>query len=326
MIDWSSFVSTVRAGKRFALTTHIRPDADAIGSQQTLAEILESLGKEVLLVNGFALPPSLAFLDCKHRHRQLGVDVTAEAVESCDALIVVDTTAWAQLGPMADVVRNTRVKKMVLDHHVTSDDLGADLFKDETAEASGRLVIEAADALGVAITEAIAWPAFAALSTDTGWFRFSSTTAGTYALAGRLVAAGVRPDQLYKLLYENDSLGRLRLMGRALERTQTERDGQLIYTWLTQKDFAEAGASPQDSEDIINETLHVGGTQVAVLWVEQKSGGFKISFRSRCEFDCSAVAKKFGGGGHKKAAGASFAGTFDALKTEVLDAVRAAMP
>jgi bifunctional oligoribonuclease and PAP phosphatase NrnA len=240
-------------------------------------------------------------------------------------LIILDTTAWAQLGAMADVVKSTKALKAVIDHHVSHDDLGAELFKDSEAEATGRLVIDAADQLGVPVGREIAEPAFVALTTDTGWFRFSSTTAGTLRLAARLVEAGATPDRLYKELYENNSHARLQLIGRALMHAQTELDGRLIYTWLDRADFAASGALPSDSEDIINETLAVGGTQVAVILVEQPKGGFKISFRSRCQVDCSRLAEQFGGGGHKKAAGAFLNEPLDVAREKILDAVRAAM-
>jgi len=107
-----------------------------------------------------------------------------------EVLVILDTTAWAQLGAMADVVKNTKALKVVIDHHVSHDDLGAELFKDSDAEATGRLVIDAADQLGVPVGHEIAEPSFVALTTDTGWFRFSSTTAGTLRLAARLVEAG----------------------------------------------------------------------------------------------------------------------------------------
>ena len=325
MIPWPRFIEIVRAHRRFVLTTHIRPDGDALGSELAMAEILESLGKDVVMCNDFAVPPNLRFLDPGQKHRQLGVDVSAEQLVDREVLIILDTSAWAQLGAMADVVKNTKALKVVFDHHVSGDDLGAEVLKNSTAEATGRLVVEAADQLGVAIGANIAQPAFVALATDTGWFRFSSTTADTLRLAARLVEAGAHPDQLYKELYENDTHARLQLIGQAFVHTQTELAGRLIYTWLNQSDFAASGALPSDSEDIINMTLAVGGTQMAVILVEQATGGFKVSFRSRCEVDCSAVAARFGGGGHKKAAGAFLDEPLDIAREKVLDVVREAM-
>jgi bifunctional oligoribonuclease and PAP phosphatase NrnA len=324
MIDWSSFVEIVRSHERFVLTTHIRPDGDALGSELALLRVLESFGKDVTTCNAFAVPPNLLFLDPEKRSKQLGVDISAEQLADREVLIVVDTSAWAQLGAMADVIKNMKPPqiKLVIDHHVSSDNLGAVEFKNSEAEATGRLIVEAADALGVPLDKKIAEAAFIALTTDTGWFRFSSTTADTLRVAARLVEAGASPALTYKELYEDDTHGRLRLIGRALDHSRTELDGRLIYTWLTLADFAAGGAVPSDSEDIINILLSVGGTQAAVIFVEQPTGGFKISFRSRCDLDCSKLAERFGGGGHKKAAGAFLDTPLEATRETVLQVVR----
>jgi phosphoesterase RecJ-like protein len=325
MINWPRFVEIICSHQRFLLICHVRPDCDALGSELAMAAILEARGKDVLLVNDFAIPPTLTFIDPAHKVKQLGTDVTAEQLADREVIMVLDTSAWIQLGKMADVIRQSKAIKVVLDHHVSSDDLGAEMFKNTSAEATGRLVVEAADSLGVALTPEIAAPAFAALATDTGWFRFASTSAETYRLAGRLVEAGAKPDLLYKQLYEGDTLGRLRLIGRTLARTQTELDGHLVHTWIEQADFEAAGALPSDTEDIINMTLTVGGTEVAVILVEQANGQFKVSFRSRSNVDCSKLAEQFKGGGHKRAAGATVDGPLDAAQPRVLEAVRAAM-
>jgi phosphoesterase RecJ-like protein len=239
--------------------------------------------------------------------------------------MVLDTSAWAQLGEMGDVIRSTTAKKAILDHHLSADDLGAEVFRDTSAEATGRLVYEAGEHLGATLTPRIATLLFAALATDTGWFRFASTTAATYRLAGRLTEAGAVPHQMYRGLYENDTLGRLQLIGLAISRVETELGGRLIYTWITLEDFAACGALASDSEDVINLTLAVGGTEAAVILVEQPTGGFKISFRSRCGLDCARLAEQFGGGGHRAAAGAFLPDPLPSARDRVLDAVRAAM-
>lgn len=325
LIAWPRFVEIVRGQQRFLLICHVRPDCDALGSELAMAGILAALGKDVLPVNDFAIPPTLTFLDPQRQVKQLGKDVTAEQLADREVIVVLDTSAWIQLGKMADVIRRSKAIKVVLDHHVSGDDLGAELFKDTGAEATGRLVVEAADALGVRLTPGIAQPAFAALATDTGWFRFASTSAETLRLAGRLVDAGAQPDLLYKQLYEHDSLARLQLIGRTLARTRAELDGRLVHTWIERSDFQATGALGSDTEDIVNMTLTVSGSEVAVILVEQASGQFKLSLRSRSDVDCSRLAEGFQGGGHKAAAGATLDGPLQAAQTRVLEAVRAAM-
>lgn len=324
-IDWPRFAALIQGHDRFLLTSHIRPDCDALGSELGMAGVLEALGKDVRIVNGQATPPNLAFIDPDRRIETLGETATMANLEDRQLLMVLDTSAWAQLGPMGDVVRGTSAKKLILDHHVSQDDLGAEAFKNTRAEATGRLVMEAAEALGVTLTRAMATPLFAALATDTGWFRFGSADSHTYRRAAALIDAGAEPATIYGDLYERDTLGRVRLRGEALTRIVIEQDGRLGYTHIRKDDFAKTGSLPSDTEDLVNLVLTVDGTQVAVIFIEQLTGGFKVSFRSRGQVDCSQLASQFGGGGHKAAAGASVPGDWDAVRVRILDAVRDAM-
>jgi phosphoesterase RecJ-like protein len=278
-----------------------------------------------LIVNGQPTPRNLQFIDPAKRIKAIGVDVQPGDLGGFEVLIVLDTSAWAQLGPMGDLVRSTKAKKIIIDHHVSGDDLEAEPFKDVAAEATGRLVLLAAEQLGVSLTPQIAVPLFAAIATDTGWFRFASTKPETLRAAAALMEAGVKPFALYNALYEQDTLARINLIGRTLARAQTELDGRLIHTSIRQEDFRAAGAVASDTEDIINMTLAVSGTQTAVILVELAGGGAKVSFRSRGQLDCSRLAEQFGGGGHKAAAGATLNEPFDVAQAKVLDAVRAAM-
>lgn len=322
-IDWPRFAEIIKKHERFLLTSHIRPDCDALGSELGMAGVLEALGKKVSIVNGQATPQNLLFIDPEKRIKSLA-EVSTDSLAS-DVLMILDTSAWAQLGPMGDPIRQSKAVKIVLDHHVSEDELGAEPFKDIKAEATGRLVIDAAEALGVKLTEKIATPLFAAIATDTGWFRFNSTSSGTYRAAAKLIDAGASPTAIYGALYEQDTIGRLRLRGRVLDRARLDLDGRLAHTYIRKSDFSDTGALPSDTEDLVNLTLGVVGTQAAVILVEQLAGGFKISFRSRGPMDCNKVASQFGGGGHKAAAGAFIEGPFETVQAQVLDAVRNAM-
>jgi phosphoesterase RecJ-like protein len=324
-IDWPRFAEIVRSHERFLLTSHIRPDCDALGSELGMAGVLETLGKQVRIVNGHATPPNLAFIDPDKRIKTLGQDAQTAELYDVEVLMILDTSAWAQLGPMGDVIKSTSAKKLILDHHVSEDELGAELFKNVTAEATGRLVVEAADALGVKITPEIAIPLFAAIATDTGWYRFGSASAGTYRIAARLIEAGASPAAIYRSLYEQDTVGRVKLRGRILSRVQMELSGRLAHTHVLKEDFAQTGALPSDTEDVINMALGIAGTEFAVILVEQLTGGFKISFRSRSNVNCNDLAQRFGGGGHKAAAGAFIQGSLAEVQPLVLDAVRTAM-
>jgi phosphoesterase RecJ-like protein len=325
-INWPRFSELIRSHDRFLLTSHVRPDCDALGSELGMAGVLEALGKDVIIVNAQQTPPNLEFIDPGRKLKALGVDVQPFDLEGIEVLLILDTSAWAQLGTMAEVVRQTQAHKAVLDHHVGEDDLGAELFKNPQAEATGRLVVEAAHHLGVKLTPEMARPLFAALATDTGWFRFASTSDVTMRCAAELIEAGAVPSEIYAALYEQDTLPRLQLRGRILARTKTELGGRLAHTAALREDFEETGALPSDTEDVINLTLAVAGTEVAVILVEQPGGGFKLSFRSRTpKVNCNELASLFGGGGHKAAAGAFSSAPFEQAQAQVLDAVRKAM-
>ncbi|MBN2294942.1 MAG: DHH family phosphoesterase [Pirellulales bacterium] len=323
-IDWSEFNEYVERHDRFLLTTHIRPDCDALGSTLAMATVLERLGKEVEIVLGYDVPPNLHWIDPRNRIRHLN-EFSPEQLEAFDAMVILDTSAWAQLSHVEQLIRNTKAQKIVIDHHQSGDDIGARVFKESSSEATGRIVAEAAEHLGVELTPEMATQLFAAIVTDTGWLHFSSTNSDSYRLAARLVDAGAVPERVYAELNEKETLGRLILIGIVLSRVKTDLDGRLIYTYIERKDFEAAGALPTDSEDVINMTLAVKGTQVAIILVEQPDGGFKISFRSRCNVDCAKLAEQFGGGGHKAAAGAFICETLEIARTRVLDAARAAM-
>src|SRR5262245_55277711 len=212
-INWPRFAEIIRSHQRFLLVSHIRPDCDALGSELGMAGVLQSLGKSVRIVNGQATPPNLAFIDPQKRIGVIGQTVQPVDLADIEVLIILDTSAWAQLGPMSDFIRAFKGKKLVVDHHLSEDDIGAEPFKNVAAEATGRLVVEAAEALGVKLTREMATPLFAAVATDTGWFRFASASAGTYRIAEKLIDAGADPAAIYNSLYEQDTLGPMRLRG-----------------------------------------------------------------------------------------------------------------
>lgn len=324
MIDWHPFVELVNSSKSFVITSHMRPDCDAIGSELALALALQSLGKEVQIVNGDPVPPHISFIDPDNEAKVLGRDISIDDL-TCDVIIVVDTGAWGQLGPMAEVIRASKARKVVIDHHVSEDDLGAALFKDTTAEAAGRLVLSAITALQAEVTPTIAQALFTAIATDTGWFRFASVSEETFSAVARLVAAGARPSFVFAALYENNSFARLRLQGRILTNTQSDLGGRLLYSAISQADLRETGAEPTDTEDVINRLLGVAGVEVALLFLELGPRETKVSLRSRSHCDVSAIAEQFGGGGHRAASGVRFKGPLVEAVPAIKNAVQAAL-
>ena len=320
-LDWASLLAVLNSAERVALTSHVRPDCDALGSELGMQGILEAIGKQVRIVNAQATPANLRWIDPGQRIESLGGGVRPADLADRDLLIVLDTSAWAQLGAMGEVLKAHRDRVLVIDHHVSEDDLGDRWFKDTSAEATARIVYEIGLRLKVRLTPEIATPLYAGLSTDTGGFRFPSTSGETFRVAARLVDAGASPPAIYKELFEQDSLARLHLVGRTLAGAVTTRDGAVITSTVRQADIRAVHAQPSDTEDLINLTLAVKGTELAAILIEQPDGRIKVSFRSRGPVDCNALAARFGGGGHKAAAGTIIEGPFDAAQERIAAAV-----
>jgi phosphoesterase RecJ-like protein len=322
-IQWEPFVDLVRPAKRILMTTHIRPDADGLGSMRALAEGLESIGKQVRMTVASIMPPRYDFLNADRRVERF--TLPGEECKATDLAIVLDTGTRNQLGDFATFLDSLNVPKIVIDHHPTQDPIATLRLVDTNAEATGRLAFEALHAMGCKLSPRMASSLFAAVAMDTGWFHHSNTTAATFALAGELVQAGAAPPLLYELLFEQNTLGRMRLMGVALDRLRLECGGKVAYTEIRRGDYAATGAVPADTEDLVNFTRSVAGVEVGLFFMEQPRGGVKVSFRARTQ-DVGKVAEQFGGGGHRLASGAVIEAPMEEAQRRVLDAVRAAMP
>ncbi len=321
-LDWTPFVDLVRHHHRFLLTTHVRPDGDGLGSMLALANTLQEQGKAVRLVVASVVPPRYDFLDPTCRVQRL--QGTGDEFRECDAIVILDTGTWNQLGDFGTLLRTLSVPRAVIDHHVTQDDLGAIRLVDTSAEATGRLVFEAIEAMGSRLSPESAHCLFVAVAMDTGWFRHANTTARTFELAGRLIAAGAKPTTAYESLFEQSSLGRLKLAALVLERLQLDHKGKICHSAIYKSDYMATGAVPQDSEDLINYTRSVAGVEVGLFFMEQPDGGVKVSFRSR-SLDVARLAQQFGGGGHQLASGAILQMTLDEARARVLAAVSQAL-
>jgi bifunctional oligoribonuclease and PAP phosphatase NrnA len=322
-IDWSPFVELVRRHQRFLLTTHVRPDGDGLGSVLALAETLRAMGKQTDQVVASAIPSRYDFLDPDRLVTRF--HSPGDEYRSAELVIVLDTGTWNQLGDFGEFLRSVPTPRLVIDHHLTQDDLGGPQLVDTSAEATGRLAFEAIAALRRPLTPTSAHCLFVALATDTGWFRHSNTTPATFTLAAELTARGAQPTAAYSALYEQSSEGRLLLLGRVLSRLHRCLNDRVCYTTVRRSDYIETGASPQESEDVVNYTVSIPGVEVGVLFLEQPAGRVKVSLRSRGSVDVARIAEQFGGGGHRAAAGATLDDPLEAAHNRLLAAVAAAL-
>lgn len=321
-IDWSPFVDLVRKHERFLITTHVRPDPDGLGSQLALADILEGMGRKVQMVIASSWPPRYTFLDPERRIARF--TPPGDAHQDMEVIVVLDTGTWNQLGDFGDWMKTSSAKKIVIDHHITQDELGGVRLVDTNAEATGRLVYEAAQAVGQPLSRRAASCLFAAVATDTGWFRHKNTTAATFALAEKLTRAGADPTYLYDAIYEQNTAARVNLLGLVLQRLRVIENGKVAFSEVFKDDYGKTGAIPQDTEDAVGYTRSIVGVEVGMLFLEQPAGGIKVSFRSR-RVDVAKIAAEFGGGGHHLASGATLHLPMADAQQRVLDAVRRAL-
>ncbi|MGC8639717.1 MAG: DHH family phosphoesterase [Isosphaeraceae bacterium] len=326
MIDWTPLADLIETHDRFLLTTHVRPDGDALGSEVGMAGLLRQKGKDVRVVNVSFTPPRYDFLDPDGSlFAHFGTQVRPGELADREVALILDLSAWNQLGDMAGFIRDFTGPRVVIDHHVSEDDMGAIFFKDTSAEATGYLVMSALSALGGTFTREVATGLLTAIAMDTGWFRHTNTQPRTLRAAAELIESGADIAGIYRDLFERNTLGRLRLIGTTLSGLKVEQGGRLAYATISRDDMERTGSIPPDSEDLIDFTVSLRGVDVGLLFIEQAKGGVKVSFRSRNGLDCARLAAGLGGGGHRAAAGATLSGSMVDVVGRVLRAVRQAL-
>ncbi len=211
-------------------------------------------------------------------------------------------------------------KLIVIDHHATPGQLGGTMWNDPAAAAVGVMIAELLEALGWPADEGVTEALMTAITSDTGWFHFANTDGRCLRRAAKLLDAGVRADLLYHRLFQADRPEKLQLMARTLQSLELHSGGRLAVMTIRKADFAETGASPEETENLINEALRIDSVEAVILLVET-DGKTRISLRSREDLDVAAIAKQFGGGGHRRAAGIRVPDALDAIKPRLIKAI-----
>src|SRR5580704_14044885 len=274
MIDWAPLADLIETHDRFLVTTHVRPDGDALGSEVGMAGLLRQKGKDVRVVNSSPTPPRYDYLDPdKSLFEWFGSVVKPAQLADREVAIILDLSSWNQLGDMAEFIRRFPGPRAIIDHHVSQDDLGASVFKDSKAEATGMLVMNAIPALGGQLTPEIATGLLTAIAMDTGWFHHSNTRSGTMRGVAELIDAGARIDEIYRKLFEQNTMSRLKLIGETLRGLKTDLNGRVAYATISKEDLLRTGAIPQDSEDLVDYTVSMRGVDLGLLFIEQLRGG-----------------------------------------------------
>src|SRR5216117_542694 len=306
-------------GRRVALTTHVNADGDGVGSEVALWHLLAARGLRATIANPTPIPERFHFLlpeGADHSER------SAREIESADVVVVLDISDLSRLGDLARTIKDSHAVACI-DHHVSRGSLpgGPRLVAPEAA-ATAELVFDLASTLGLSICPEAARALYVGLLTDTGAFRFANTSPPALRVAGALLERGVSPESIYESVYASAPEGRVRLMTEVLQTLVVEPDVGLAWVTVPPDALQRHGATADDLDGIVEYPRSIAGVRLALLFRQIAHGRVKVSFRSVGAVDVAELAHRFGGGGHKKAAGASFEGSMAEVETKVLAASR----
>lgn len=308
--------AAIRERQSFVLTSHARPDGDAIGSQLALALALDHLGKTVRLVDQDPVPePYRAFPGVDR------IELASRFEGDADAAVLLECSDLDR----PEVAGFERLFVINVDHHAGNELYGKVNWFDPTAAACGEMVADIIDELGVAWTPEIAAHLYLAVSTDTGSFRYGPISARTFEVCRRIVLAGVEPARLSRQIFDSFTIGRVRLTGALLSAMELHHDNRLAILSFDDELLARCGASMDDTEGLVNLPLGAREVVAVALFKRQPSGAFRVSLRSKGDVDVRSVAVQWAGGGHRNAAGCSVGGDLTAAKHAIVAALTAAI-
>ncbi len=314
MNTFDEVVSAVQLRQRWAVTSHARPDGDAVGSVLGCVQILRAMGKQA---DGY-LSDGVPFIYCGLPG---AADVRRGPVNSADydgvVILECDSVDRTQLGGIGELF------SVNIDHHETYAEYADVNYVLSTAAAAALLVYRLAQAAGVAVTPEIATCLYTAVLTDTGSFCYSGTNEQTFAFAREMVTAGADPAKVAQQVYFSNPASKMRLLGRALSNLQCE--DSISWMHVSEADMRSAGATEQDCEGLVNWALGIHGVEATVFFRETANSQYRVSLRSKGRIDVSRIAESFGGGGHFCASGHAIAGPFEEAQGRVLSALRSAL-
>jgi len=314
----AAVAAALRGHASYAIIGHVDPDLDALGSVLALGWGLERLGKRVHVLSPDPVRPEWRFLPGADRIQ------VPPPVPAAEALVVLDCDV-SRTGPVAATAEQF-AHVYNLDHHVTNVAGGTVRYIDPGAAATGEIVYRVlVEHWGLRLDAAAATCLYAALMTDTGSFRYSNTQAGTLGVAGALVEAGARPDEIATLVYEQASWSSLQLLARALATLERTPEGRVAWITVTREMLAAVGARYDDADGLVQYPRMVKGVEVAIIFRELPDGGTRVGLRSKGAVDVSRIAAALGGGGHPRAAGCTLSLPVAAARERVLAAVQEAM-
>jgi phosphoesterase RecJ-like protein len=314
--SFDEIVDAFHHAHRVVLLSHVRPDCDAIGSQLALALSLQELGKEVIAWNEDGLPESYRFLE-----RSELIQKPSSETQEFDVAIALDTATQSRLGTSLRAIRSAR-QWINIDHHAGNPGYGDLVHIDTSVPATGQIIYELLRSKNLPFGRAAAVAIFAAISTDTGSFRYPRTSARTFQIASELVDMGVDAAAIAIKLYESYPKRRIQLMGEILPRARFDADDRVVSLAVTEEMKMRLRIQPDDLDGLIDTVRTIESTIVAVFFEELPDCKVRLSMRSKDDrVDVNRICSEFGGGGHVRAAGARVRGALDDVRNKILKRV-----
>jgi len=309
-------VDAVRARQRFVLSSHARPDGDSIGSQLAMAFALQAMGKDALVVNADpASPPLMAFPGVRDIRLAPSVEGDFEAA------IIMECGDLRRTG----VGGLERFFVINIDHHPGNTGYGQINWFDPSAAACAEMVYDLVRALGVPLSTTIATHVYLAILTDTGSFHYSGISTRTFEICRECVAAGVDPVMVARNIYDSNNMGRLKLFGAVLGAMQIDQTGRIAIVYVDHEMARIAGGTYEDTEGLVNLPLTVKEIEAVIFFKQENGDEYRVSLRSKGDVDINAIAKEYGGGGHKNASGCTVSGPIEELQKTLVEKVEGAI-
>ncbi|MEK4510355.1 bifunctional oligoribonuclease/PAP phosphatase NrnA [Paenibacillus anaericanus] len=301
----------------FLVVSHIQPDGDAVSSTLAVGWLLSCLGKNYVMVNEGPIPRRMAYLWESEQIIDLSVTPLDHKYKH---VIAVDCADFSRVGKTREYFAED-AQILNIDHHPTNDGYGTTNLIVPHAAATVEILFDLIRVLELQMNKEIATAIYTGLLTDTGGFRYASTTPKVMEIASKLLEYGVDGPGLSELLLEQMTLPQLRLLTRALNQLVISEDGKISWVTIDDEDMRLTGAIHEDLEGIVNYPRNIQGVEVGLLFKVIHENAVKVSLRSNGKVDVAEIAQNFGGGGHVRAAGARIEGTLEDIISRVVEQV-----
>ena len=309
-------IEAINKGQNFLITSHVRLDGDALGSELAFYLMLKDLGKKAVVYNQDSTPAHYRFLPAAQNIvHELG------DVEQYDIAFVLDCSELDRVGDQSPKIG--KIKRLInIDHHISNNGFSGIKLIDAQASSTGELLFRLMSEMSVKMTKDICTNLYAAILTDTGGFRYSNTRQDTLWVAGKLVEKGADPQWISENIYESDPPEKLKLLARTLDTLSIDLNNKVGSLTVTQKALQETGASMDHTDGFVDIPRTVQGIEISVLYTQLDSNYFKLSLRSKGSVNVEKIAKKFGGGGHINAAACRIEGDIESVKFKIMEAIK----